>query len=71
VINGGLVAVRRRLSVGLGVGELVHRVLDRSRGRRRVGDLERVGVEDVLGAAPRELLRVDVAPAGMLELLFG
>ena len=39
MINGGLVAVRRRLCVDLGVGELVHRVLDRSRGRRCFGAL--------------------------------
>ena len=54
--NGGLLAVRRRLRVDLGVGELEHRVLDRSRGRRRLGALERGDVEDVHGARPRDPL---------------
>ena len=57
MINGGLVAVRRRLRVDLGVGELVHRVLDRSRGRRRA-----------LGAFSLDLL-LDLAPFGVLEHL--
>ena len=46
----------RRLRVDLGFSELEHRVLFRSRGRRRRRALERVGVEDVHGARPPDLL---------------
>ena len=50
--NGGLVAVRRRLSVDLGVGELVHHVLHRSRGARRLIANKLNDAEDVLGVCP-------------------
>ena len=71
VTNGGLVAVRRRLPIDLDIVELVHRVLDRSRGRRRRRRcaLERVDVEDVHGARPQLLLRDAVAPVGGIDRL--
>ena len=53
---GGLVVFRRRLSVDLGVGELVHHVLHRSRGARRLLAKELGDVEDVLGVGARGLL---------------
>ena len=53
--SGGLVAVRRRLRVDLGFGELEHRVLDRSRGRRRRRALERANAE--AGPPPRDPYR--------------